>query len=59
MAHIIYAFMLSIVGMLLIYQYGGERCVTFRKRIFGFEIILATFDIMVAGMHIAKFILEV
>ena len=49
------AFVCAICGAAIIIQYGKDCAVT-RKHRFNFHVVLACFDLLVAGVNIARFI---
>ena len=51
---LVYAFLMCVIGYVLIYQWGGN-CAINKKRKFSFALVLAVFDFLVAGQCIACF----
>lgn len=52
---ILYAFLLCVIGYMLIYQWGGE-CAVKKKRKFSFALVLAVIDFLMAGLCVACFV---
>lgn len=53
MFKLVFAVILAILGELFIFQYGKE-CANSHKQRFDWLVILACFDLMMAGMNIAE-----
>ena len=52
---VLYAFLLCVIGYMLIYQWGGE-CAVKKKRKFSFALVLAVIDFLMAGQCVACFV---
>lgn len=55
MVNLIFAFINTIIGYVLIIQYGNDRAAFGKKKYWDWLLILACLNMMVAGMNISKF----
>ena len=55
MFNFIIGFICSIIGVVLIIQYGNERAKTHRKKYFDWIVVLACANLIAAGMNFCKY----
>lgn len=56
MLNLLIGFLCTVMGVVLIIQYGNERVTTRQKKYFDPLVTLACMDLLCAGMFLAKFL---
>ncbi len=56
MVNLFLGFMFTVMGCVLIIQYGNTRAVSRRKKYFDINVTIACTDLLLAGIQFAKFI---
>ena len=56
MLNLLLGFICTVLGVVVIIQYGNIRAVSHRKKYFDWNITIACADLLLAGMYFYKFL---